>query len=398
MPTKRKKTTKTKTASAKKKQEKTEKTETAAQAKSMQALLKDNKEVPTAYIQEGKEIEGVVLQKGQSVLYLDLSPWGTGVIYKSELQGTIHDLKKLKPGDTLTAKVISRENEDGFIELSLREIGNRKAWEKLKEAYANQTVVLAKVIAANKGGLMMEALGLTGFLPASQLGPTNYPRVEDANEERILMKLRQLESRTLTVKVIDYNEPDKKLIFSEKAAEENELIATLEKYKVGDVIEGTVSGIVDFGAFVKFDNNLEGLVHISELGWKLIGDPREIVQIGAPVKAKIIGINGTQVSLSLKALQHNPWENVREKYKTGEVYKGKVSKINPFGAFVYLDKDIHGLAHISQFGSQEKMDKSLKLNESYNFKITSIKPDQHRMSLKLVEEETKEPKKEKETK
>lgn len=361
---------------------------TALAAADMQTLLKDTREVgvPVGHIQEGKEVEGLVFRKGQSVVYVDLSPWGTGVIYKGDLMGSAYDLKRLKVGDPITAKVVARENDEGFIELSLKEIGNRKAWEALRAAYEAQTPLKAKVTSANKGGLMMEANGQSGFLPASQLGPKNYPRVEDGNEERILMKLRALVGQTLTVKVLDCNEADQnqKLIFSEKAAEENTLIAALEKYRVGDVIEGDVSGIVDFGAFVKFGNNLEGLVHISELGWKLIEDPRAIISIGARVKAKIIGINGTQVSLSIKALQENPWEKIKDKYKVGETYPGQVTKINPFGAFVYLDKDIHGLAHISQFGSEEKMAKLIKMGETYDFKITAMKPDQHRMSLKLA--------------
>lgn len=355
----------------------------AMEGVSMQKLLKERL-VPTTHIQEGKEVEGIIIRKAQSMVYVDLSPWGTGIIYKGELMGSSYDMKRLKVGEAIAAKVIARENEDGFIELSLKEIGDRMAWDELKNAYINQTVIAARVIAANKGGLMMEARGISGFLPASQLGPKHYPRVEDANEERILFKLKQLEGQPLQVKIIDYNENDQKVIFSEKAAEENDLIAALEQFKVGDVIEGEVSGIVDFGAFIKFGGNLEGLVHISELGWKLIDDPREIVQLGASVKAKVIGINGTQVSLSMKALQPNPWEKVRDKYKVGEEYEGNVTKINPFGAFVYLDKDIHGLAHISQFGSEEKLKEVLKVGESHRFKITSVKPEQHRMSLKLV--------------
>ena len=360
-------------------------TKDATTAIDMQSLLKDKETAaPAAQIEEGKEIEGTVLRKGQSVVYVDLSPWGTGILYKGELKGSAYDLKKIKIGEKLTAKVISRENEDGFIELSLKELGDRRAWETVAKSYNEQGTFPVKIMAANKGGLMVECFGLHGFLPASQLGPDNYPRVEDGNEERIIMKLRQLVGQTLSVRILDFSEADKKLILSEKAAEATELKEALTKYKVGDVIVGEVSGIVDFGAFVKFGENLEGLVHISELGWKLIDDPKEIVQLGVKVNAKIIGISGTQVSLSIKALQENPWQGIGQKYKVGEIYEGTVSKLNPFGAFVYLDKDIHGLAHISQFESDERLKAQLKMGEKYRFKITSMKPEQHRMSLKLV--------------
>lgn len=351
----------------------------------MQALLKDKEtNTPAAQVQEGKEIEGTILGKGQSVVYLDLSPWGTGIIYKGELQGSPYDLKKLKIGEKLTAKVIAAENPDGFIELSLREIGDRRAWETLAKNFGDEITFPAKVMAANKGGLMVTCYGINGFLPASQLGPTNYPRVEDGNEERILMKLKDMIGQSLNVRVLDFSEADRKLILSEKAAEETGLKEALSKYKVGDVVEGDVSGIVDFGAFVKFDDSLEGLVHISELGWRLIDNPKEIVQMGNKIKAQIIGISGTQVSLSIKALQQNPWQDIAARYQVGQMYQGTVTKLNPFGAFVYLDKDIHGLAHISQFESEEKMQKALAVNEVYKFKITSMKPDQHRMSLKLI--------------
>lgn len=335
-------------------------------------------------LQEGKEIEGRVIEKGQSVIYLDLSPWGTGVIYKGEMKNIAQDVKKIKVNDIVKAKIISLENEDGFIELSLKEIKNQKAWEILKEKYKNQEEVTCLVLSANKGGLMVQVEGIVGFLPASQLSIEHYPRVEDGQEDKILKKLQKLVKENLNVRIIDIDENQQKLILSEKAAQEDELKNVLTNYKVGDEVSGEITGVVAFGAFMKFGDNLEGLIHISELGWKLIEHPKEIVKVGDKVRAKIIDISGMQVSLSLKALQENPWLKATEKYKINQDYKGIVTKLNPYGAFVYLDKDIHGLAHISQFGSKEKMERMLKIGQEYLFKVTSIKPESHRMSLKLV--------------
>ncbi len=349
-----------------------------------QATLKSGEVAIISPLHEGQEIEGKVIEKGQSVIYLDLSPWGTGVIYKGEMKSLAQDVKKIKVNDIIKAKVIALENEDGFIELSLKEIKNQKAWEALKEKFKNKEEITALVIAANKGGLMLEVEGIKGFLPASQLSIEHYPRVEDGQEDKIMRKLQKLVGETLNVRIIDIDESQQKLILSEKAAQEEELKNILSHYKVGDIVEGEITGVVSFGAFVKFGEGLEGLVHISELGWKLIDQPKDIVKVGDKVKAKIIDISGTQVSLSIKALQENPWLKATEKYKIGENYKGVVTKLNPFGAFVYLDKDIHGLAHISQFGSQEKMEKMLKIGQEYLFKITSLKPESHRMSLKLI--------------
>jgi small subunit ribosomal protein S1 len=337
-----------------------------------------------AQITPGKEVEGRLISKASHRLLIDLSPWGTGVIYAAELRQTPTNLKTLKPGDAVRAKVLVRENEEGLIELSLKEIGAREAWDQLERAFQQGQAIPVEVVGANKGGLIVETEGLSGFLPASQLGIENYPRVEDGDSNKILEKLKSLEGSQIKAKIIGLERAAQKIIFSEKAAEEKTLKQKLAKYKIGDVVSGKVTGVVDFGAFVEFDENLEGLVHISELDWKLIENPHEVVKTGDKVKVKIIDVSGTQVSLSMKALKPNPWEKAEEKYQVGKIYHGKVSKLNPFGAFVYLDNDIHGLVHISQFGSPKKMQQKLSLGKTFQFKITSMKPEEHRMSLQLV--------------
>jgi len=192
------------------------------------------------------------------------------------------------------------------------------------------------------------------------------------------------------------------LIVSEKAAMSEKEQAMISKLKEGDVIEGEVSGVVDFGAFVKFlpkgakvsdesaeSDKLEGLVHISELAWQLIDNPREIIKVGDRIKAKIIGIDESRISLSIRALAEDPWKGVEKKYSTGKVYKGKVDKISHFGSFVYLDENIHGLAHISEFSEMypgKKMDEMIKVGEEYDWRILSIESKDHRMGLVLVDE------------
>ena len=165
----------------------------------------------------------------------------------------------------------------------------------------------------------------------------------------------------------------------------------LEKYKKGDVIEGKVTGIVEFGVFVKFDD-LEGLIHISEIDWQIIDDPSEFFKINDKIKAKIVEIEQDRVSLSTKLLKENPWQKVRDKYETDQIVKGTVTKFNPFGTFVKLDKNIQGLAHISEFGTEEKMKQTLKVGKKYDFKIISIKPSEYRMALKpIMEKPTEKP-------
>ena len=190
-------------------------------------------------------------------------------------------------------------------------------------------------------------------------------------------------------------EPKKVLVTIKKIEE------ALKNYKSGDIVEIEVTGIADFGVFIKFIGNkekdesktgktgetLEGLIHISELSWQLINNPSELVAIGQKLKAKIINISNNKVSLSLKALEKDLWENIEEKYKKGDIVKGKVTKFNPFGAFIEIEPKIQGLCHISEFGSVKKMEETLKLEKEYKFQIYLIEPSKHRMSLKLTETE-----------
>lgn len=226
---------------------------------------------------------------------------------------------------------------------------------------------------------------MVGFLPTSQLSPQYYPRVEDGNKNKILEKLKSLVNKTLKVKIIDIDEREDKLIVSEKEVWKDKQKDALENYKVGDMVEGIVSGITNFGIFVKFGKNLEGLVHISELGWQRIDHPKNIFKIKDKVKAEIIDIGDEKIFLSLKKLMPDPWKKVVEKYKIGDMVRGKVLKINPFGLFVELDQDIHGLAHISELSNKpiKSPHEIAKAGDILDFKILSIEPEEHRLGLSL---------------
>jgi len=190
--------------------------------------------------------------------------------------------------------------------------------------------------------------------------------------------------KDLEVKIFDVNPQEEKLIFSEKATDTEKLKEILKNYKMDDVVEGEITGVVDFGAFMKF-GDLEGLIHISELDWQLIENPSEIVKVGEKVKVKIIEITGDgRVSLSLKALKKDPWVGIEEKYKKGDEIKGEVTKFNIFGAFVEIGPKIQGLCHISEFGTKAKMEESLQVGKNYKFQILQIDPAEHRMTLKLI--------------
>ncbi len=347
----------------------------------------------------GDVIEGEVIEVSSNSIYLDLGIFGTGVVMGKEIKDGLGATDKLKRGDKVSATVTDLENEDGYIELSIREASIERAWQDLEEKQGEGDVFMTKILDANKGGLIVEVNGITGFLPVSQLTNEHYPRVEEGEKSKILEKLKSFVGTEMKVKVLDTDKDAGKLIVSEKAAYSEEERKAIAELNVGDIIEGEVSGVVDFGAFVKFlppskadstreEDRLEGLVHISELAWQLIDNPREIVKTGDRVKARIIGIDDTRVSLSIKALEQDPWKEVEKKYKAGDVVSGQVRKINHFGAFVYLDDDIHGLAHVSELLEKhagKNIEDILETGKTYQWKILSIEPKEHRMGLALVE-------------
>jgi len=369
---------------------------------SMEELLAANPiEVPNV----GDVLEGKVIEVFSNYILLDLEPLGTGIVLGKEAKDGLSS-GKIKKGDTVSATLVDLENEDGYIELSIREASHGKSWDDLESKKDTQDVVATKVLDANRGGLLVELNGINGFLPVSQLSSEHYPRVEDGDKNKILELLKKLVGKEIHVKIIDADRESEKLIVSEKAAISEKEREIVSKLQVGDVVEGEVSGVVDFGAFVKFlpvskkdsqneADKLEGLVHISELAWQLIDNPREVVKTGDRVNAQIIGIDDTRISLSMKALKQDPWSEIKKKYKVGDTVKGKVDKINPFGAFVYLDKDIHGLAHVSEFREvypNKKMEEVFTTGEKYDWKILSIEPKEHRMGLMLLKEEKKKKK------
>lgn len=347
-------------------------------------------EATTAFPKVGDTLKGVVIAVGRNEVRIDVNGVAVGIVRGPELDPNLH----LTAGDEVEATVVDIDNEFGELELSLKGADRKKSWEKLRELFTSAVVVPVKVLEANKGGLIVRVEGVAGFLPVSQLSPENYPRVAGGEKMRILEKLKELVGTTLDVKVIDVNEEGDKLIVSEKAVWETKQESVLSKYKVGDKVEGDVTAVTDFGAFVRFDANLEGLVHISEIAWQRIDHPRDVLNVGDHVRAEIINIEGSKIFLSMKKLVDDPWKNVGDRFKVNQNVKGRVLKINPFGLFVELDPDIHGLAHISELSNKPVKDVNeiARVGDEFDFRIVSIDPENHRLGLSLrkAKEEKKE--------
>jgi len=351
--------------------------------KIMEDLLNDDSAIETPKV--GDLVDAVVVSIGTSEVYVDVPGMTGGLIRGKEMVDMSGEFSNIKTGDEVSATVLDLENEKGLLELSFRSAGQQKMWAKLNDLKENKEIVEVKIKEANKGGLIATYNFIDGFLPVSQLSKENYPRVEGGNKAKILEKLRSLIGQKFSVNILDANEEEEKIIFSEKEVYAQTKKDELDKYSIGNEVECSITGIVDFGVFVEFGKGLEGLIHISELAWQRIDHPKDLFKVGEKVQAQIIGIEGGRVTLSSKKLVNDPWKKAAEKYTVGDVVKGKVLKIDKFGVFVELDKDIHGLAHISEL-SEDKVEKAedfVKVGKSYDFKILSIEPEDHRLGLTM---------------
>ncbi len=354
----------------------------SAVSRELQSLL-DNKN----YLQVPKTssfVKGIVIGIGKNEVFIDIPDFRPGIVRGKEFLENPEEYRKLKVGDHVEAMVLELENENGFVELSMRFANEHRAWESINTLLRSGDQTSVKITGANKGGLLFTMHSVNGFIPVSQLSAEHYPKVGGGETVKILEKLRSLVGQMLDVKIIDANLADKKLIGSEKAFLESKQRALVSGYKSGQIVEGEVSALTDFGAFIKFDN-VEGLIHISEIAWQRIDRPSDILVVGQKVKAEIVSIDGSKMYLSLRRLTEDPWKNINDKYTVGQIVKGKVIKTNPFGLFVELDKDIHGLAHISELSEKtvSSPEEIAKPGDTLEFKILSIEPEFHRLGLSI---------------
>lgn len=328
----------------------------------------------------GDVIEGTVNSVKKHEVWVDLGAQGVGVVMRRE----IGHGQKLEENQPVTVSVINPELEEGYALLSMRRAAKDRGWDELQRMFDGQEIIEVAPYDANRGGLLIELEGIRGFLPVSQLAAGNYPRVSGADKDEILHKLNALTNKPLRVRILDLSRKDNKLIFSEKEAVKDDMQARFAELKVGDVVEGVVTGVIDFGAFVNVDG-IEGLIHISEISWERVDNPRNYVKVGETVKAKIIAIDKDRLSLSLKQLTEDPWLKEVKKFSKGDVVEGKITRITPFGAFVQLSSAVEALVHVSEMSDEEGVDpeKIFQLNEKKQFKIIDIDTEARKIGLSL---------------
>ncbi len=332
----------------------------------------------------GELIEGVVIGIDKNSVFIDLPPFGTGIIYGREFMNVRDVIKNLNIGDSINSKIVDVENKEGYIELSLKEARQALVWGEAETVMNEKQVLELTIKEANKGGLLINWQGISGFLPASQLGTENYPRVTDGDKDKILEELKKLVGKKVSVQIIGVEPKEGKLIFSEKNIAQEERADVIEKYNVGDELEGEITGIVDFGIFIKLNDNIEGLVHISEISWSLVENPGDLYKVGEKVKVKVIEIENDKISLSIKALKENPWKEAKKKYKKDSEVNAVIIKFNKHGALASIEEGVAGLVHVSEFENEKKLKEELQLGQSYKFKINVFEPKEQKMTLSLV--------------
>src|SRR3981081_3029623 len=338
-------------------------------------------------INEGEVVPGPVVPVDKDEVLVDIGYKSEGVIPVSELsiRRSVNPADEVSIGDEIAALVLTKEDQDGRLIMSKKRARFEKAWRRIEAAAESGEPVVGKVIEVVKGGLILD-LGVRGFLPASLV---DIRRVQDLDE---------FLGQELRCKVIELNRSRNNVVLSRRAVLEDERkemrTAILDKLNPGDVVEGTISNIVDFGAFVDLDG-MDGLIHISELSWSHVNHPSEVLEIGQKVDVKVLDIDRERqrISLGLKQTQTDPWHQVLESYNEGDVVAGKVTKVVTFGAFVEILPGVEGLVHISELAQHhvENPREVVSQGQPVNVKIMEVDGERRRLSLSLKRVEDTDP-------
>jgi ribosomal protein S1 len=329
-------------------------------------------------------MSGEVVQVTDTEVVVNLGYKADGIIPKYEISNdSNYDIKKnINEGDELEVYVVDLDDGEGNVLLSLKRVSMLKDWDVLADLYAKEETITVKTTRVVKGGIIAFYNDIRGFIPASQLLP------------RYVEDLSKFVGKDLKVKILEVNKRKRRLVFSHKAIVKvrlnKEKVKLWNNIEEGQIIEGIVRKILNFGAFVDV-GGVDGLVHISEISWGKLQNPRKILSVGDTIQVKVLSYNEEEekISLSIKQTQPNPWEVFEDKYTIGEVYEGEVVNLTEFGAFVKLEDGLEGLVHISEISS-ERIDKpsdELSIGEKIEVKIidSDIENQKIKLSLKEVE-------------
>lgn len=368
------------------------------QTQSRMDMLAQKSPNQLAPVSVGKIIECSVISISKNKVIVDVSGVALGMVPEREFS---YDVDDLVPGEKVLAYVLMCENQDGYVILSLKRADRERVWTTLADKQSTGEPIKVKVAAANRGGLLVEFGGVEGFIPISQLSSDHMSKQEEDTRGG---GLRNLVGSTLRAKILTVDKPANKLILSEKAIGDERLEKLAQKVTVGTKLSGTVSGIVDFGIFVKVTipdetQEMEGLVHISEVSWDRVDDLHSLYEISQNVDVIVIENKTGRLSFSIKRLTPDPWAGVEKLFKPGSTVIGSVTRVTPFGAFIKLPGSLDGLVHISELGENISNPKDVvQEGESYPFRILSIDVNGRKISLTMKPEKSDTQKKNSEKK
>ena len=356
-----------------------------AKVQTMEELLAAN-ESKIVVPKKGVAITGTIVEKNKKNLIIDLGSKTEGIVNDKEFEFAQDFIKDLKEGDEVKAIVISTDNDRGQVILSLKGAASDAKWEYFEEALENETELEAKGIEMNRGGLIVLINGVRGFVPSSQFS------------RKYMGKTQSLKGESFKVKAIEVDREKNRLIFSERHVSEAKELAqkdlAIQNVHENEIYDGVVSGVMHFGLFVTVEvpvkdeddkesiGYVEGLIHISEISWEKVNHPKDYHKVGDRIKVKVLGIDEktNKLNLSIKQLDEDPWTTIEERYPAGTTFTGKVTRIEPFGAFVNVEKGVDGLVHASKLEG-----KDLKVGEELTVNVENIVAEQRRMSLSIID-------------
>jgi len=359
----------------------------------MAALL--DQYLDTKRCRRGDIVKGVIVSVNSKAILIDIGGKCDATVHPREVERmTPRDLRALKPGQDINVYVVDTSDDNEMMLVSLARAAQQNDWDRARKLMKDNEIVTLPVVDANKGGVIVRLGQLRGFVPGSQLLPNWQPR-QAANEPD--NRWDTLLGETLTLRIIEVTAERNRLILSERGAVNNKMMKrkALQQLKVGSVHKGVVSNIVPFGAFVNIDG-VDGLLHISELSWKRVNNPKEVVHVGQEIEVYVLDIDLEQerLGLSLKRIMPDPWDGIAEEYTEGQLVDAKIVNLTSFGAFAALTEkpEVEGLIHISELSHDpiERPDEIVKAGEVYTVRIISLQEGERRIafSLKQVEEAT----------
>jgi len=342
----------------------------------------NQEEASSKRIAHGDIIDGVVVRVDPDEVLVDVGSKSEGVISSRELGTREAGTPDLHSGDHIKVFVLQPENEDGNVVLSLRRARAESVWIKAQDQQVSGEMMDAEVREQNKGGLIVNILGLRGFLPTSQVSRTYSSNLQELVGQRI------------GVKILEVNRKRNRLIVSQKAAFDEDRARQrgelFEKLRIGDEIEGKVSGLTTYGAFVNL-GAADGLIHISELSWDRVANVADVLTVGQDVRVKVIKLDPdtSRISLSLRQLGQDPWDHIEKRFPPGAIVEGEVTKIKKYGAFLQIGDGIEGLLHISELAWEhvEHTEDVVQVGQHLRVRVLQADRSRRRISLSLKQAE-----------